>query len=460
MADDEDKPDEPSLRVVPLHPDAWASPQWLSTGENVVAEVNRKHGDHFIVTVGGVYWWNEHLWVPDERHMLERSCAEVCRTIAAAKKKTVREKLESAKFISGTVSRLRQELAQPFAIFDQGELINTPAATFLMNRDTFEPRPHRRLDYCTRMTKVTPVKMPTPKWDAFLRRIFDDDCEMVDYVQRVLGYCISPYTDEQVFFFCYGTGQNGKGTLLHVVAELIGDYAHAATAGFFQQSKFEQHPEEMAQLRGKHLVIAPETEQGRAWDEAKLKMFTGGDAIRARYMRQDSFEFHNKAKLVISGNHKPRIRDVGPAIMRRLQLIPFLVQIPEAERDRKLEQKLIAQEGPGILWSLLNGFAQWREHGLAPPLKVLDASQEYFEEQDDYGQWIADECELGASLFSFTMTLWASWKTWADARNLHPGTQKDFREAIGKRLQETRADHTNKGNGFFGIRLKPKYSDQ
>ena len=73
MADDEDKPDEPSLRVVPLHPDAWASPQWLSTGENVVAEVNRKHGDHFIVTVGGVYWWNEHLWVPDERHMLERS---------------------------------------------------------------------------------------------------------------------------------------------------------------------------------------------------------------------------------------------------------------------------------------------------------------------------------------------------------------------------------------------------
>jgi putative DNA primase/helicase len=123
-------------------------------------------------------------------------------------------------------------------------------------------------------------------------------------------------------------------------------------------------------------VTAIETEEGRRWDEAKIKALTGGDRIAARFMRQDFFEYVPAFKLVIAGNHKPSLRSVDESIRRRFNLLPFTVTIPPEERDRDLPEKLKA-EWPGILRWMIQGCLEWQRLGLAPPQAVRDATAAY-----------------------------------------------------------------------------------
>ena len=94
---------------------------------------------------------------------------------------------------------------------------------------------------------------------------------------------------------------------------------------------------------GARLVCAVETQQGRRWDEPKLKKLTGGDSISARFMRADFFQFQPRFKLLIAGNHKPGLRSVDEAMRRRMNLVPFTEFIPPEERDPDLAKKLKAE---------------------------------------------------------------------------------------------------------------------
>jgi putative DNA primase/helicase len=233
-----------------------------------------------------------------------------------------------------------------------------------------------------------------------------------------------------VFAFLYGTGANGKSTFVNTVRGIFGDYATVADMSTFLASNSERHPTDLAKLRGARLVVAIETQKGRRWDETKIKALTGGDKITARFMRQDFFDFTPTFKLMISGNHKPRLTSVDEAIKRRLLLVPFVVQIPVAERDKDLADKLKA-EWPAILRWMIDGCLEWQRIGLAPPAIVLDATEDYFAEQDTLQQWL-DDCTEDGGEFAFARTadLFASWKTWCEARNLKPGSEQGFSSVL------------------------------
>ena len=128
-----------------------------------------------------------------------------------------------------------------------------------------------------------------------------------------------------------------------------------------------------------------ETEQGRRWNESKVKAITGGDKVSARFMRQDFFEYVPQFKLVIAGNHKPSIRNVDEAMKRRLHLIPFTVTIPPEKRDGKLTEKLL-KERDGILAWAVEGCGRGGSKGLKPPKVVVEATEEYFEDEDAIGE--------------------------------------------------------------------------
>jgi putative DNA primase/helicase len=198
---------------------------------------------------------------------------------------------------------------------------------------TNELRPHCPTDY---MTKITAVG-PDP-----------NDPELIASLQRMAGYALTGSTQEHALFFHHGVGANGKSTFFNVLAGIMGDYHRTAPIETLIASPNERHPTDLAGLQGARLVSAIETEEGRRWDESKLKALTGGDTISARFMRQDFFEYRPQFKLIIAGNHKPALRSVDEAIRRRLHLVPWNVVIPPAERDKKLGEKLRA-EWPGIL---------------------------------------------------------------------------------------------------------------
>jgi putative DNA primase/helicase len=184
-------------------------------------------------------------------------------------------------------------------------------------------------------------------------------------------------------------------------------------------------------LRGARLVTAIETEEGKRWDEAKIKALTGGDRIQARFMRQDFFEYTPRFKLMIAGNHRPAIRSVDEAIRRRMNLIPFTVTIPTEERDLELADKLKA-EWPGILAWMIEGCLIWQHNGLRPPQAVTAATEDYLEAEDALHTWIDECCETGPSESDSIANLWAGWKAWAEAAGEHVGNKRKF----GQKLED------------------------
>jgi putative DNA primase/helicase len=252
-------------------------------------------------------------------------------------------------------------------------------------------------------------------------------------LQRYVGYCCTGFTREHVFVFAYGTGANGKSTFINTIAGILGGYVAISDMSTFMASSTPQHPTDLAKLRGARLVVAQETQGGRRWDESKIKALTGGDTITARFMRQDFFDFVPTFKLFICGNHKPRLANVDQAMRRRLLLVPFTVQIPPAERDPHLPEKLMA-EWPAILRWCVTGCAAWQQVGLLPPAAVRDATEAYFASQDTLQQWLEDCTTAGGqSAFTRTADLFTSWKTWAEDHNLKVGSAQTLSEALADR---------------------------
>jgi len=312
------------------------------------------------------------------------------------------------------------------------------------------------LDYMTKSAAcgAAPPGTPHPTWSAFLKRITADNAELEGFLQRYVGYACSGMTTEHAFVFAFGTGANGKSTFINTIVRILGDYAAIADMSTFVASKTERHPTDLAKLRGARLVVAQETQRGRAWDETRLKALTGGDRLAARFMRQDFFEFTPCFKLFISGNHKPRLGTVDEAMRRRLLLAPFTVRIPPGERDPELPEKLWTERAAIMRWCL-DGCLQWQRDGLAPPACVREATDEYFQSQDTVGQWIEDCCEDGnATDFARMSALFTSWKVWCEERNLKPGSTMALSGMLEDRGYEKRRETTTGQRGFARIVLR------
>jgi putative DNA primase/helicase len=279
-------------------------------------------------------------------------------------------------------------------------------------------------------------------------------------VRRYLGYCLSGHISEHVFCFLFGTGRNGKGTFVRTAIGVMGDYANTSPIEAFLESKYDRHPTELARLHKIRLTVAQETPNGRAWDEAKIKNTTGGDPITARFMRQDFFDFDPTHKLIIAGNHKPRLKVVDEAIRARLRLVPFAVTIPAEERDPELTEKLKA-EWPSILRWIIDGCLDWQANGLGVPLIVREASDDYFHAQDAVAHWL-DDCTVRRQLaFTRSKALFASWVVWSTERGIDVGTDKSFIQALKDRGWTFKRTMT--GGGFKDVILKgedPKAAEE
>jgi putative DNA primase/helicase len=312
--------------------------------------------------------------------------------------------------------------------------------------------PHRVEDYLTKITTVG-AHGACPLFLAFLRRITRSDAELIAYLRRVLGYCLTGLTREHALFFCFGTGANGKSVLLSTTAGILGEYHRTPPVETFVVSNIDRHPTDLAGLRGARIVTATETEEGRHWAEARIKQLTGGDTVSARFMRQDFFDYQPAFKLVIAGNHKPSLGSVDEAIRRRFHLIPFGVTIPAEERDYELTEKLKA-EWSGILRWMVGGCLEWQAKGLRPPQAVLDATEAYLTAEDAIGAWIDEKCERHVNAWASSSNLYRSWSNWAASAGEYAGSQKRFVQALEAR--GFARERKNFGQGFLGLEMKPE----
>jgi putative DNA primase/helicase len=415
--------------------------------DRVALEFAAQNVDHFRYVAASNQWmrWSTLHWETESTLAAFDESRKLCRKAGDARAKTVAVVVALARSDRRIAATAEQWDSDP-------ALFNTANATYdLRTGSGRRASPH---DYITKKTAcaVAVAETPRPLWDAFLARITAGDVELQRFLQRYIGYCCTGFTDEHVFAFAYGRGANGKSTFINTISKVFGDYATVADMGTFLVTRDERHPTDLAKLRGARLVVAQETQKGRSWDETKIKALTGGDRITARFMRQDFFDFTPTFKLFIAGNHKPRLKTIDEAIKRRMLVIPFTVQIPADERDPKLPEKLWGEREAILRWCV-DGCLEWQRAGLAPPEVVCSTTAEYFEDQDNVGQWIEDCTNPQAGDFAFTTSseLFASWKEWCGERNLKPGSEKTFAEALkDKGFAKTRRGH---GRGFAGITL-------
>jgi putative DNA primase/helicase len=394
--------------------------------------------------------WDKTHWRTDNILAAYRTARILCRKSGARKQKTVAAVVTLAKSDTRLVATMEQFDANPW-------LLNTENGT--NDLKTGVERPANPNDYITKKTgcAIAPKGTPHPLWTAFLNRVMGKDAELIKFLQRYFGYCLTGLTIEHCFVFSYGTGANGKSTLFNTIAKIFGDYATTAAMETFLASNNERHPTDIAKLVGARIVVAQETQQGRKWDEEKIKALTGGDRQTARFMRQDFFDFIPTFKLLISGNHKPNLNTVDEAMRRRFLLVPFTVKIPEKDRDLKLTEKLAA-EWPAILRWAVDGCLEWQRIGLAPPAAVLEATKNYFEAEDTLAQWMSEKCDIDlGNEFKYApiADLFSSWAEFAKAGGDIPGSKKSFSEAMQARGHERGEKGHAKTRVLTGIRFKP-----
>jgi putative DNA primase/helicase len=324
----------------------------------------------------------------------------------------------------------------------------------VLNLRTGKLRNGKRSDLITMHTDtVFDARAACPRWLSFLDQIFGGDRELIGYVQRAVGYCLTGDTTEQVIFLCHGSGANGKSTVLDVLRHVFGDYAYSLPFSTFELRARSSIPNDVAALPGRRFVTALETNESAPLNEARLKLLTGCDPVSARLLYQEFFTFTPTAKFWLATNHKPEVADDSPGFWRRIRLIPFVQQFVGDRADKNLISKLKA-EASGILRWAVNGCLAWQRDGLGPPAVVQAASQAYREENDPIGEFIGECCLVAPDASVSAADLWNSYLYWAPANGYRPLGRNVFSARLeAKGFRKKRVGHDRTWT-WFGLCLK------
>jgi len=316
-------------------------------------------------------------------------------------------------------------LAMRIAAFDADPwLFNVANGTLDLRTGTLRaPDPK---DWITKLSPVAYDPHATcPRWLAHLEKVVPS-AAVRDYLQRLAGYWLTGVIREHVLPIQWGDGGNGKGVTFNTLLYIWGDYGAAVPAELLlARGDHDEHPTERAQLLGLRLAVASETERNRRMNEALVKQLTGGDPLKARFMRQDYFQFLPTHKLALLTNYKPVVSGTDRGIWRRLRLMPWLVNIPEAEQDTKLEQRL-RDESPGILAWAVRGCLAWQRDGLCTPDEVLEATQRFRDDSNVIGRFLAERCIRASDARVGATQLYTAFKAWCSEAGERVMSQKIF----------------------------------
>lgn len=411
------------------------------------------HGSswRFVNGWGAWFEWRGDGWHRDDTMKVDRLAVEVTRQSLywqdAAQLTPKDRRMISSRRVAGAVRDLAKSDRRIAATVDQWDVDPWLLGVLggVVDLRTGKLHDARAEDYITKRTAVAPEAGLCQMWTALLERITRGDDSMLQYLRRWCGYMLTGETREECFAFVYGPAQTGKSTFVRVLQEILGSYHVKASMETFTETRHERHAEELAVLAGARLVTSVETEEGRRWNESRIKALTGRDRMRARFMRENSFEFEPKFKLLIAGNHAPHLRNVDEAMRRRLHIIPFTDPVTMEERDDQLAEKLRA-EYPQILAWMVQGSMDWQAYKLGRPDQIAQAVDNYLESEDTFGEWMAECTEIDRKGRCQSGAAYKSYKQWTEAAGEFCVSQKRFTQALRERGMDTQ-----KGSG--GTRL-------
>jgi putative DNA primase/helicase len=383
---------------------------------------------------------------------------------------------ESDRHVSGAVRQAASEAAvkivHDWELDRNLLLLDVQNGTFDLEADCL--REHRREDYITKLAPVTFDPGATcDRFDMFLSEIFPENRDLIDYVQRLLGYCLSGLTTERILPFLIGQGANGKSVICNVMLRGIfgkeqDGYGMESSFTTFTTSRYsgpDKPRNDLIRMRGKRFVTASESDDPHVkMDTALLKRISGNDDVAVRANFQQETEFTPQAKVFLRMNNEPRILDDTDATWERVKKINFKRQFIEDEKDPELTEKLLA-ESSGIFnwllegWKLVRKAQQNKQMALPEPAEVRMATQEYRQEQSQVARFFAEsyqvaqrECEPISAA-----DIYDNYKQWADKQGEYfKKSQASFGLELGRHLSQlktvTKKQHGEKRQlCWFGV---------
>lgn len=435
-----------------------------------------------LIFIPGMNWfhWNGKVWEPDLDGAITSQLFIACmkafqedaasRIVSAKSKTAMREAGALANWavrsLSATAIKAAVDLASTFAqVRRTADEVDSVETLWLLNCNngtidlrTGELRKHNKKDLITKMVPIDydPTKT-APFWESTLSLIFDGKQDLIDYMQRALGYSITGSQDERCFFICWGeAGANGKSTVLETIQDILGPgYSQMSDMVVITSSTTDNRvSSSLAKLQGSRFVSMNEAEENQRLSEALIKQLTGGDTVQACYKYKNPFEYRPVFKLWVRTNERPVIRSQTNAIWDRVKLIPFErsipkeLRLPRSEVDRRLRE-----EAQGILTWLVRGAGLWAAEGnLIDPPEVMAAVQGYRVDSDLVRIFMDEAIEINGNSRVKAQEVYMAFSMWAkDSGEKWVMTKTRFTRRL--KMYGVEVERSNGQTWFSGIKL-------
>ena len=345
-------------------------------------------------------------------------------------------KYRNYKNIVNTQSAAKPMVAADINMFDaQENFLNTPSATFDLEKGLAGERPHRSSDLLTKITNCAPGNEGKQLWEDALNLFFCGDQELIDYVQETVGLAAIGKVYVEALIIAYGEGRNGKSTFWNTISRVMGTYSGAMSADALTAGCRRNVKPEIAELKGKRLVIAAELEEGMRLSTSILKQLCSTDQIRGEKKFKDPFDFTPSHTVVLYTNHLPKVGASDDGTWRRLIVIPFHAKIEGSSDIKNYADYLYEHAGSAVMSWIIEGAKKVIEHEykIKPPKVVADAIAEYRGMNDWLSQFMEDCCEVQDGLEQKSGDLYQEYRAYCLRTGEYARNNADFTAALEKR---------------------------
>ena len=367
-------------------------------------------------------------------------------------------KRRDMKYIISALQAAKPMLLWDIKDFDSQEfLLNTPAATYDLR--TGESTEHSASDLITKVTAVSPDDENMDIWLEAVNSFFCGDAELIEYVQQIVGLSAIGKVYLEALIISYGEGRNGKSTFWNTISRVLGSYSGSISADALTMKCTRNVRPEMAELKGKRLVIAAELEEGMRLNTSVVKQLCSTDEVSAEKKYRDPFKFTPTHTLVLYTNHLPRVGANDEGTWHRLIVIPFNAKIEGKSDIKNYADFLFEKAGGAVLSWIIEGAKKVIKCNfkLTIPQCVSDAIEKYRENNDWLSMFIEDCCEVDASYTQKSGELYQEYRAYCARTGEYTRSTTDFYTGLDSAGFSKRKTKT--GVIVYGIRLKSDFMD-
>ena len=369
-------------------------------------------------------------------------------------------KRRDTKNITATLKEARPMLEISQQLLDADEFfLNTPDATYDLRKGGADAMVHDPLHFITKQTGVAPGTEGKELWESALDTFFQKDKDLIEYVQKIVGLASVGKVYVEALIIAYGEGRNGKSTFWNVVSRVLGSYSGNISADMLTVGCRRNVKPELAEAKGKRLLIAAELEEGMRLNTSNVKQLCSTDEIYAEKKYKDPFSYTPTHTLVLYTNHLPKVGAIDKGTWRRLIVIPFNAKIEGNSDIKNYADYLYENAGGAILSWIMEGARKViaKQFHIEAPEKVKEAIAAY-RDNNDWMQHFLDECcEIDESYTAKSGEVYNEYRAFCIRVGEFIRSTADFYTALDG--EEFTRKRTNKGVVVKGLRLKSEFSD-